>query len=402
MADKASDYRIHIVETWSALPADWQGFMQAKSATPFQSAAFLTSWYETLALLPGTRPLIVEVRDGVGRPAVLLPLVMVMEGNLRVIRFADAGVSDNHAPVLGPGAPVSEREARLLWACVRAALPVHDLIFFDKLTEMIGERPNPLALLAGVNRSALSVHPLQLGEDWEAYTRSRKKTIQKDLKRKDKVFQSFPGARFAVIYDIDEALRLFEKMEEQQSKRLRGQGKDYRLDAPHYRAFYRRLLHNGLASRALVFAVLRVNEELIGAFFGIADSARIVLVRLSHGGDAWRKCSPGRLVIERVLKWAHGAGYRLIDFSIGDHDYKQGFGVTSVPLYELITAGSWRGVARAMGARVKAVARRSSLLSNLRRSLRHGAPTAGSSPWLMLFLFKWDCLVGKYMSALLT
>ena len=366
MTHTATGYQVCLYEAWTALPKDWQILSQTAAPTPFQGENFLSAWYATL-ITPGTRPLLVDVRDHTGVPAMLLPFVLCDEAGLKFIRFADSGVSDNNAPLLGPSVPATKSDMDRAWKAVRAALPAHDIMELEKLPALLGDQPNPLTWLSGVQHSVLSMHPLDLNEDWKAYTRSRTKKFRKEQERVWRVFQRHEGARFDMISDVDLAISLLDTLEQQQSERLRGLGQDYRLDAPQYRAFYRRVMEKGLGSRSIIFGALRVGEELVGGLIGIADCDRIVFVRLSHGGEAWRTCSPGRLVIERVLEWAHGAGYRKIDFSIGDYDYKDDFGIDTVSLYEVTQAGSWRGMARVARAQLKGVARRSNFLRRMRR-----------------------------------
>ena len=79
----------------------------------------------------------------------MLPLFAHRSGPLRVVRFADAGVSDYNAPVLGPDAPVDPAGAKALWKAIQTALGDADLVNFTKMpTEVEGLRPSRVA--AGV------------------------------------------------------------------------------------------------------------------------------------------------------------------------------------------------------------------------------------------------------------
>lgn len=358
-------YTAAVFERWSDVPAAWKGLTDGMSATPFQNAVFLDAWYRSFCGSNQRQPVIIALSAANGVPALLFPLVLSREGGLRVVCFADESVSDNNAPLLGPAAPMSARGARQAIKAVRAALPPHDLLRIDKMPRRIGGRVNPLALLAGVTAGPLNAHPLLIPDDFAVYNRSRSKKFRKEQARVWRVFQRLDGARFDIISDADEALTLFTTFERLQSERLRGRGQDYTLDAPEYRDFYRRLLVDGLASRTVVFGALRVGDELIGGLIGIANHKSLVLVRLGHAGDIWGFCSPGRLVIERVLAWAHERGYRHIDFSVGDYDYKHDFGIGSERLFEYARAGSLKGIAASTLHYVKGLARSSSRLRDM-------------------------------------
>ncbi|OQW52721.1 GNAT family N-acetyltransferase [Candidatus Raskinella chloraquaticus] len=367
---------------WSDVPAAWTALAHETSATPFQNPVFLAAWYQSFCHNDPCQPVIVALAGADGTPALLFPLVSLRDRGLRVVCFADAGVSDNNAPLLGPAAPTSPGTARRAIEVLRKALPGHDLLRFDKIPQKIGSRPNPLALLAGVTEGPLNAHPLHFADDFSDYVRSRAKKFRKEQARVWRVFQRLEGARFDIIADPVEAQELFATFERLQSERIRGLGQEYSLDEPEYRDFYRRLLAEGIRAGTVVFGALRLGSELIGGLIGIANKRSLVFVRLGHAGDKWGFCSPGRLVIERVLEWAHGAGYRDIDFSVGDYDYKRDFCIGSERLLEYARAGSLKGVAAAGLHYAKGVARGSpqlrALVARLRGSGRSAAPQARS------------------------
>lgn len=364
---------------WTDVPAAWTARDDDISATPFQDPVFLASWYQSFCQDETCQPVIVALADADGRPALLFPLAAMLDRGLRVICFADAGVSDNNAPLLGPAAPTSPGAARRAIDVLRKSLPAHDLLRFDKIPQRIGSRPNPLALLAGVTVGPLNAHPLRFAGEFSDYVRSRAKKFRKEQARVWRVFQRLEGARFDIIADPVEAQDLFATFERLQSERIRGLGQEYSLDEPRYRDFYRRLLAEGSAGGTVVFGALRLGGELIGGLIGVANQRSLVFVRLGHAGDKWGFCSPGRLVIERVLEWAHGAGYRDIDFSVGDYDYKRDFCIGSERLLEYARAGSLKGVAMAGLHYAKGVARGSRHLRALVTRLR-GAGSGAARP----------------------
>jgi len=350
---------------WSEVSCAWHEIAARGHATPFQSPPFLDAWYQHFVAPGDGEAVIVEVRTAENVASLLLPLVLEREGRFRVIRFADARVSDNVAPLLGPAAPQAADAVQLAWKAVLGVLPAHDLIRFDKIPAKIGAEANPLLWLPGVGLSPLNAHPLQIGDDWQAYVRGRSKKFRKEQARVWRVFQRHDTARFEIISDPVRAIGLFDAFERQQSERLRSVGQAYHLDQPAYRGFYRALLEKGLPAGTTLFGALLAGDELVGGLLAICNRKRVVFVRLAHAGGEWGICSPGRLVIERVLEWAHAQGYRDFDFSIGDYAYKQDFGIATEPLYEYAAASSWKGLASASVSRVKRLARQSQTLRAL-------------------------------------
>ena len=336
-------FRIRCLTRWDELPPLWSDLARDGRATPFQARTFLAAWYATLGGEPGASPLIVEaVRESDGAPALLLPLVLQSRGGLRVIGFADGGIADNNAPILGPACPPDEAAFQ------------------------------PLLAAAPWRPSALSAHPLVLPDSFEAYSRSRTTKFRKEQERIWRVFTRSDGARFDMIADPAEAARLLDDIDRLQGARMRELGVPFALDRPPYAAMYRRLVADGLAAGEVALGALTCNGETVGALLGVSDGRAVTLVRIAHAGGAWTNCSPGRLVIERMLMALHARGVRRIDFSIGDYGYKENFNIGWEPLADLALPLSWRGWPRVAAGRARAALRRSPLARRLRDGLRGG------------------------------
>jgi CelD/BcsL family acetyltransferase involved in cellulose biosynthesis len=113
--------------------------------TGFQTRDWLTVLYEEVAGTRRALPRLVVVTDRERDEVVLaLPLVIVKEGLLRVASFADLGVSDYGAPMLGREPLVDRQMIRGIWRSVRAAMSDVDLVRLDRMPGDIGGRPNPL------------------------------------------------------------------------------------------------------------------------------------------------------------------------------------------------------------------------------------------------------------------
>lgn len=342
MTNRAA-YTIRRYPGWDGVPKLWADLARDGRATPFQTAAFLGTWYATLGKRSGLTPVIMEAIAADGTPVMLLPLVMRRRYGLKILAFPDDGVADNNAIILGPGAPRDPAGFAALWRQMRAALPAADLMIAERQPQRLGDLLNPLLGLAQPQPSPMSAHPLTLDDSWDDYSRSRTTKFRKEQERVWRVFTRTPGARFDMVSDPERALHVLYDMERLQKARMAEIGADYRLDQQAYIDFYRALIPAGLTADALRLGVLSANGETVGALMGVYDGRSVTFVRLAHAGGAWATSSPGRLVIEQTLMGLHAEGIRQFDFSIGDYHYKDNFRVGTVPLAEFALALSWRG-----------------------------------------------------------
>ncbi|MCC6919909.1 MAG: GNAT family N-acetyltransferase [Alphaproteobacteria bacterium] len=318
------------------VPSDWQ---EARR-TPFQTDAFLAAWYATLGARPGHRAAIVEVRRG-GVPSLLFPLSLEING-MRTLRFADAEVADNNAPLLGAAAPESAEAFHAAWLAAARAMPPADMLSVGKQPAEIAGSPNPMLWLGRPLASQLQSHPLAMGGSFEDYSRSRTKKFRKEQERVWRVFTRAPDASFELLTTPGRALAVLADMARLQAARMAEVGAPYQLDEPIYDGFYRALVAAGIASGEVVLGALLNGSETVAALLGVSNGESVAFVRLAHAGGEWANCSPGRLVIERTLMALHERGVRQFDFSIGDQHYKEPFGVGTGPLMDVDVPMTWR------------------------------------------------------------
>jgi len=335
---------------------------------PFHSANWLRAWYATFGRAEGHAPVLVAVRHRAGAAdsadAVLLPLVAHREHGISVVEFADGGVVDYVAPLLAQhwqGQLPAQQAAKALWLAVQAALREqgHDLLRVHKMLvhmlEEQGSQPNPLALALRTSPCEMFGNQFSVsqGTDWEAWRRSLDKRVRKEIERCWRVFQRSPEARFEHVTDPAAALALFEALEQQQSQRMQALQPHYLLDAPECRAFYRQAIAGGVASGEVVLTALRDGDHVVSALFGLANGHRYIGLRQSLGGEAWKTCSPARLLDEQTARALHGQGRRHFDFGIGDYHHKQALQMTSIPLVDACQALSPRGLPAVLAWRAR-------------------------------------------------
>lgn len=369
-------WRVTAMPDWASTAASLDESGTGLARAVFQTDAWLSTWYATMGAQTGVTALPLVVRAaGDDRLAVVLPLIRRRGRGLATVEFADLGVTDYNAPVLGPAAPTCDRGAASMWQAVRAALAPADLVRFDKMPAAIEGRPNPLCLLSGAAPGRLSGNVIELAGSWEDYLAGLPRKVRKELGRSLRVFEreaqtrQSEGGRFEHLTEPASAHAALDAIEALQSARIREIGLPYVLDAPAHAAFYRTLVGRGLARGATIVTTLRSGTEIVGALLGVADEHRrtYAMVRLAHAGGVWAQASPGRLMIERTMHHLYAEGFRRFDMTIGDYPFKLQLGPTRLPLFELTAALSWRAVPFVAGLRTLAAARKTARALGLRR-----------------------------------
>jgi CelD/BcsL family acetyltransferase involved in cellulose biosynthesis len=343
---RAAGFRVELSRDWRQAFALWPDITPS---TPFQHPQWYDAWYSAFAATEGVSPLIAVVTDATtGELALLLPLILRRQGRVAFVEFADLGVTDYNAPLLGSAAPRDARAARVMWRSLLSALrrmpDAADFLQLRKMPVDFGGRPNPLALLSGTSPCSNNGNVITMGEDYDAWRYTLDKTVRKELERSWRVFTRDPAASFSILSNTNEALRILSVTETQQRARMQSLGNHYFLDDPGCAALFRNLLRHSVGNGYALVSTLTVGEEVVATLLGIRCGSHYLMVRISNAGEKWSMCSPGRLIIERTMAALHGDGVRKFDFSIGNFDYKRRFGVQHLLLVTVSAALSWRGL----------------------------------------------------------
>ena len=357
-----ADYQVRVDAAWESAREDFRTSARNGLTSPFQRFELVDCWYRSMQSRASVEPLLVRVCDAqTGAMAVHLPLIRCRVGAMRVIRFADEGVVDYNAPIIGPAAARTRPDAARLWNAIQRHLPPADLLDLRKMPISVGRTLNPLALLPTLP-SPLNGNLLRIADedDFAAYTHKvLERRFRKELERSWRVFTRYPSARFALIEEPQLRRDVLAAVERQQPVRLQRAGKRYDLDRPDAADFYRRLVDSDPAGSFVAIGALMAEQQVIAALVGLRSGASFTMIRISSVIDpAWTNCSPGRLVIARMMAALREQGICTFDFSLGNDDYKRRFGVQSVPLVDLVRPLSPLGLLDAAAAYGKSRLRR--------------------------------------------
>ncbi|MET4296050.1 CelD/BcsL family acetyltransferase involved in cellulose biosynthesis [Bradyrhizobium sp. LB8.2] len=325
---------------------DWRhaaSRLNAGHRTAFQHGYWLGAWYKAFHDLA---PLIALISDAAtGRDIAVVPMISHLRRGIRIVEFADFGVSDNNAPILALDAALdaaaTDAIGKALIDALRALPDRFDLLRLKKMPAHVGGNPNPLASLGRIGSCSLNGNLVLTGDDYEDYQASIKRM---QMPRCWRVFSRHGGARFEVATDVARARELLDVMDVQQQARMQKLGSRFVLNDETHAQFYREIARQGVADGYAVISALVCDEAIVATTLGVRFGATYFLLRISHASNSWSSCSPGLLVTECTMAALHAEGVRRFDLSIGNQDYKRRFGAEPVPLTDVSVALSWRGM----------------------------------------------------------
>lgn len=359
-------------EALAALEVVEQGLL----STGFQTLDWLTILYEELAHARRAMPRLVVVTDSEsGEVVLVLPLAVAKEGLLRVASFAEFGVSDYGAPILGQKPLLESRDIRAVWRSLRTAMRDVDLIRLERMPSEICGRPNPLIGLFGSTPCRISGRRLDVAGSFEDYLENLRKKYRKDLERCHRVWQSQENPYLSSAATDDEIAHVFATLEEQQAAWHGAQGTKDVLADTACRAFYERLAFDGTDAGLTELFALHANDRIVAILLGLLHEGTFTVLRVSTGGEQWSHLSPGRLVVLETVRHLIARGVHRFDMGVNSDPLRHDFGTEDVPLHDLVVARDLAGLPKALGHELAAHFRAN---GRLRSALKKAMPRLGS------------------------
>ena len=299
----------------------------------FQCADYLEVWRDTIGKARGTRALFVAVFDDIRRPMLLLPLGIERQRGLRVLRFLDGGVCDYNAPIVfEPTRAWGGDALELLWRKLLPALPPFDIAMFDKMPADICGKPNPFIDLRGAP-FAESGHLTRITGSWEQYVANQMPYRRNSGQQRRKLARIGP-VMFKVAETSADRQRIVQTMMRQKSRRCIETGEADELALPGYKQYYITMTERFAWPGPLHVAALEVGDKIVSTSWSLIFNRRFLWLVTTFEGNEWKRFSPGRLLLEDLLKWGFTNGINIFDYGIGDESYKLGYSDQKLLLYQ--------------------------------------------------------------------
>ena len=337
-------FTISVENSFNFLSKEYADLFAGSDAGAFQHPAVLAALYGKLLEPNGATPLIIAARSGPDKRLVmLLPLLRRSYAGLRVIEFADLGVTDYASPVVaGEEFARISADRQAVEGIVRALRP-YDLLRISKLS------PDtvPLERLFGLSRReamGTNCYAVPLEPTYEEW-RSRRldRSYAKELEKKTRQLKRRGEVDFACVTEPDAVRRTFEAMRAYRHLRYAAESGG---DLMRREAYYEFYLGLALAAATGGFGrtyALRVDGEPVACAFALVHGGRVLVIVNGFDEAGYKRQSVGSLMFQEIARDCIARGDTILDFTIGDEPYKITFGGEPRPMAYVSRAGSLRG-----------------------------------------------------------
>ncbi len=298
----------------------WRLWRADPRATPFQSPAWLDSWWTHLG---GGDRFDAELRDGGGRLVGALPLFVWTDDGVRKLTPVGAGHSDYCDALLEPGTDAAD-----LWRAVLASAGAWDELV---LPDLRGDSPlltPPPAGWTAEDAPGEACPVMALPSEGplpSALTKTQRRKVVHDRHRAHRL--GGVEERLARPDEIDAALDALFALH---AARWRAAGEPGVLADPRVQAFHRAVAPALAAAGLLRLSLVRHEDAIVAVLYGFAGARRwcsyINGVDMGAPGQSF-----GTLAFATLIEAAVAAGAREFDFLRGEEPYKFAWGAVSRP-----------------------------------------------------------------------
>lgn len=332
---------VELTAGFDFLSEEYAELFRCSQATAFQHPSWLAILYEKLVPQLKATPLIIIVRDAAdGRLVMVLPLLRRRYRGLRVVEFADLGVSDYTSPVASAATIDAVAADRAACGRITEILKPFDMLRIKKLRMPVGS----IASLFGATAytpMAMSAYAVPLDSSFSTWRVEKiAASYRKELDKKSRQLNRKGPIAFERVESAGAIEATLLRMRE--FRRPRFESGDLLQDQIYF-DFY---LDVALRTRGALTRLycLTMNGLPIAGVLGLSHRASFLVILSGFDHENYKNQSLGSLTFEMVAEQCIESGDCELDFTIGDEPYKERFGARKSPVYQIFRPGSITGV----------------------------------------------------------
>lgn len=313
------------------LSKEWDELCDKVKPFVFQYHYWLWTWWQTEGKQDGEQLYIVTGRID-GKLILILPLVKHSFGGIKILKWLAEEPSD-YCDVIIEENIKQEQCIKEAWQLIKKHSKT-DVIQFTRLRE-----DSVFYKVLGPELASIydNVAPYVLCEtNWESYYKSKiKGDLRRDQGRKRRRLAEHGKVEFEVYENQEDLIKyVLEKKYSQYTGK--GVPKNMRSN------FYQEIANLAHQHGHLHLSSLKVGDKILAVHFGLCDSDRMYWYIPVFEED-WYKYSPGRILLEELIKLSFAQKLKYFDFLFGDERYKSDWSHGEMKIYKCIIPKSLKG-----------------------------------------------------------
>ena len=320
----------------------WNQFEPESYNYCFQSYEWFETWTKIFRNFDKDN-ICVVVAHHEGKILFILPLEILKKYNVKILQWLGGKHSDYFSPIISKNFDLSKERFIKLWNQIKNSLPDFDIILFNKQPLEVVIKKNPFVQFLNNHKDSV-IYKVLLPESWENYSElTLKKKFRTQNIRSEKTLNKMGNLSFEIIPNSNEKVTFIDEIFNQKNDQLKSLGiKEIfeEKDINFYKAF-EELKNKKIETH---ISCIKLDDQIIAAHWGIVYKNRFYYLLPSMNAKNLAKYSPGRILIENLIKWSIANKLQIFDFTLGDEKYKKSWCNSKSQLFNHLYLNSFKGV----------------------------------------------------------
>jgi len=307
--------------------------------TPFQSYNWLSNWHNTAGK---KYALFITCIILDGRIEAIFPFGMNGKKIIKKLEWLGGSHADYMSPILRSDNNSVIDNFDQLWSETLDTLPQFDVFYLAKQTPKLGNKDNPFVSIYPSIESMRSYQSV-FGSEWNVFKNGISKKVLADSSRQRKRLSQLGELKFNMLNPNEDYVNFLDCMFSFKQQRYKQMGvKDF-LEKKENREFYINLPVIISSTAKINCSTLTLNNEVIALHWGVTDGDTFFYLMPAYNIMKWSKFSPGKLLLEDLLKWCNNNQFSSFDFTGGEEAYKKIWSNNNFSMHEINHPFSVRG-----------------------------------------------------------
>ena len=318
------NYNLEIYNDFgNTLEKIWDEFEKNSVNNCFQNYYWLKNWYSNLDNNKNIRIENILVRKD-GNLIMILPMCINEYGGVKYLKWQGGNRADYMSGLYCDNFKIEKDEFFYLWNLIKSKISLFDIIYFERQPKFIGPVLNPFVDHLNTEKDFFS-SSIILEKSYDEFSnKNLKKKFIDDTRRRINSLKKRGNVEFK-IYDTadgEEKKKITKKIIEQKIQRIR-ELKQINNFNEAAKKFYIYFENEKFKNGQLQISSLNLNEQSISFHWGVKYKKRFYHLVPTTPITEYMKFSPGRILLQYLVKWSIDAGLKELDFTIGDESYKK-------------------------------------------------------------------------------
>ena len=307
----------------SSVEKIWDEFEKNSINHCFQNFYWLKSWYLNLDNNENIKIINILVNKGEDLE-LILPMCIEQHKGIKYLKWQGEERADYMSGLFCNNFKMNKDEFFYLWEMIKEEIGLFDIIHLKKQPRYIDNVSNPFVEFLNSEKDFFS-SSIILEKSYDEFSnKNLKKKFNDDTKRRINSLKKRGNINIK-IYDIankEEKNKITKKIIEQKIQRIR-ELKQINNFNEAAKKFYIYFENEKFKNGQLQISSLNLNEQSISFHWGVKYKKRFYHLVPTTPITEYMKFSPGRILLQYLVKWSIDAGLKELDFTIGDESYKK-------------------------------------------------------------------------------